>query len=70
MLRILVNILLIVAVVRLFQALVRGVGRSLGQKSSPHTPPRGSNGAKPPISYDELTPYDIEDGDYEEIEKD
>lgn len=63
MLKILLNLIFFVVIVRVFRSLFRRIGA--------RNAPKVDTAAKPPENkgYSDLTPYEIEDADYEEIRK-
>ena len=66
MLRLVINFLILLLLIRLMQPLLRGVGRFLKRVLSPQ-PIGGTEEANKKVDYSELTPYEIEDAEYEEI---
>ncbi len=68
MLRLLINLFLFFLVLRLIRPAARSASRFFRRMFSPTTPQRTrSDGDK---DYSKLTPYEIEDADYEEVEED
>ena len=69
MLRLLLNVIIIFLVVQTARSLIRGGKRafqkSFGGQRRPTSDPKRQAGPERP--YSEITPYDIEDADYEEI---
>ncbi len=66
MLRIIINILFIAFIFRALSLLFGGVRRALGGRARPKPDPRPeAQESKRP--YSDLSPYEIEDADYDEI---
>ena len=66
MLRIIINILILLFVVRVVGSLAKAVRRRFGQTAPSRRKGREDGDIKGE-SYDGLSPYEIEDADYEEI---
>ena len=69
MLRIIINILILLFVVRVVGSLAKGVRRRFGQNPASRRKD-GEDGDAKEESYEGLSPYEIEDADYEEIKPD
>jgi hypothetical protein len=63
LLRLIINILLLLLVVRLLRPVFNGVRRYFRREERPAKPPSGD-----PAYPDDFTPYEIEDADYEDIQ--
>jgi len=68
-LKLLAGIIFIYLFSRLFRSLARTVMRTARGAPSPQSKPEDKKNKKEP-GYSDLTPYDIEDADYEEIRRD
>ena len=69
MLKLLAGIIFVYLISRVFRSLARTLMRTARGASSPQSPPV-DEGTKKEAGYSDLTPYDIEDADYEEIRRD
>ncbi len=70
MLKYIFQIILLFLIIRLLFPMFKGVGKTLGRLFKP--PPRSGGGGKveKEPDYSALSPYEIEDADYEEVKGD
>ncbi|UCG51791.1 MAG: hypothetical protein JSW58_16730 [Candidatus Latescibacterota bacterium] len=64
--RVLFNVLILLLILRIFRPFIRGAGRYLQRLFAGNNPAGGKRGEKK-VDYSDLTPYEIEDADFEEV---